>query len=43
MPAILVEAGVIVNRQEAITIKKNNIRIQFAQALTKSIASCIKD
>lgn len=42
MPAILIEAGVIVNRKEAITITQDEVRAKFSHAVTQAISQCIK-
>lgn len=41
MPAILIEAGVIVNRKEAITITQDETRAKFAHAVSFAIKQCL--
>lgn len=42
IPAILVEAGVIVNPQEAVTLKDNLYRTKFSVAAAKGLRNCLK-
>lgn len=42
VPAILIEAGVLTHRQEALWIKKPEVRLAFADAVTSGVSQCIK-
>lgn len=43
MPALLIEAGVIVNRKEAIWIAQEHIRERFSIAVSRAINQCINN
>lgn len=43
VPAILLEAGVILSPQEAMAFKDNNHRTKFAVATTKGLAKCLAE
>ncbi len=41
VPAILIEAGVLINRQEALWIAQENVRLTFANAVAKGTDECL--
>ena len=41
VPAILIEAGVLTNRQEAQWIKQNDVRKAFAQSVSMGVKKCL--
>jgi N-acetylmuramoyl-L-alanine amidase len=42
MPAVLFEAGVIVNRHEDARMRDPQVRVQIAKALAKGVANCLR-
>lgn len=43
VPALLIEAGVLTNRQEAVWITQENIQLAFSQAVSLGIQKCLRN
>jgi N-acetylmuramoyl-L-alanine amidase len=42
MPAVLVEAGIIVNRRDELRLQENKTRHAIAQAIAQGLAACLR-
>jgi N-acetylmuramoyl-L-alanine amidase len=42
MPAVLIEAGIIVNRQDEFRLQENKTRQTIAQAIAQGLAACLR-
>ena len=42
MPAVLIEAGIIVNRRDELRLQENETRHAIAQAIAKGLAACLQ-